>query len=137
MKKLSTLFICLFVIASCSKDDDNETIDKSGAKAMTSFLFAAVDNEALSTDVKATIDEEKKTITAEFSIGTNITSLKPRITISEDAKVSPGDKEAEDFSEAVIYTVTAEDGTEAKYTVVVTVEKSDAKQIIAFTFLAT
>ncbi|MEM9362987.1 MAG: hypothetical protein AAGA43_10140 [Bacteroidota bacterium] len=134
MKRISILFLSLFVLASCSNDD--ETIDKSGAKAMTSFVFTAEENDALSTDMKATIDEEKKTITAEFSIGTDVTSLKPTITISEDAKVSPGDKEAKDFSEVVTYTVTAEDATEAKYTVTVTVGKSDAKAITSFVFKA-
>ncbi|MEM9362988.1 MAG: DUF5018 domain-containing protein [Bacteroidota bacterium] len=136
MKNIGILILALLVCLSCS-NDDNEDIKKSNEKAMISFVFAAVDNEALSTDVKATIDEEKKTVTGQFPSGTNITSLKPSITISEDAKVSPGDKEAEDFSEAVTYTVTAGDGSKTEYTVIATVKKSDAKQITAFTFLAT
>ncbi|MEM7484312.1 MAG: leucine-rich repeat domain-containing protein [Bacteroidota bacterium] len=138
MKKINILFLSLFVLASCSKDDDNDNgTAKSSAKAITAFVFTATENEALSADVKASIDEDKKTVTAEFPAGTAVTSLKPSITISEDAKVTPGDKEAKDFSEAVAYTVTAEDGTEAKYTVTVTIGKSSAKAITSFVFLAT
>ncbi|MEM7484313.1 MAG: leucine-rich repeat domain-containing protein [Bacteroidota bacterium] len=135
MKKLSILFLSLFALTSCSKDDDNNGADKSDAKAITAFVFTATENEALSADVKAAIDEDKKTVTAELPAGTAVTSLKPSITISEDAKVTPGDKEAKDFSEAVAYTVTAEDGTEAKYTVTVTIGESGAKAITSFQFL--
>ncbi|MBS9462856.1 leucine-rich repeat domain-containing protein [Flagellimonas sp. 389] len=134
MKKINILFLSLFVLASCSKDDDNGTANSS-AKAITAFVFTTAENETLSADVKATIDEEKKTVTAELPAGTAVTSLKPSITISEDAKVTPGDKEAKDFSEAVAYTVTAEDGTEAKYTVTVTIGESGAKAITSFQFL--
>ncbi|WP_396590950.1 leucine-rich repeat domain-containing protein [Allomuricauda sp. R78024] len=135
MKKIKILFLSLFVLAACSKDDDDNGTAKSSAKAITTFVFTAAENDALSADVKAAIDEEKKTVTAELPAGTAVTSLKPSITISEDAKVTPGDKEAKDFSEAVAYTVTAEDGTEVKYTVTVTVGESDAKAITSFQFL--
>ncbi len=136
MKKIKILFLSLFVLAACSKDDDDNGTAKSSAKAITTFVFTAAENDALSADVKAAIDEDKKTISAEFPAGTAVTSLKPSITISEDAKVTPGDKEAKDFSEAVAYTVTAEDGTEVKYTVTVTIGKSNAKEIISFVFTA-
>ncbi|MBS9462854.1 DUF5018 domain-containing protein [Flagellimonas sp. 389] len=136
MKKINILFLSLFVLAACSKDDDNNAADKSGAKAITAFVFAAADNDALTEDIKAEIDEDEKTVTAEFPAGTNITALKPSVTISEDAKVDPGNKEVKNFSDVVVYTVTAEDGTEAKYNVTATVGKSDAKAILEFIFAA-
>lgn len=137
MKKISILFLSLFVLASCSKDDDNDnSAAKSDAKAITAFTFAAADNDALSEDVKAAIDEDKKTITAEVPFSTDVTALEPTIAVSEKATVSPENKVAKDFTETVEYTVTAEDGSEAKYAVTVAVAKSDAKQIMTFSFLA-
>ncbi|SHE98612.1 Leucine-rich repeat (LRR) protein [Arenibacter palladensis] len=135
MKKIKILFLSLFVLAGCSKDDDDNGTAKSSAKAITAFVFTAAENDALSADVKAAIDEEKKTIAAEFPSSTEVTALKPSITLSEDAKVSPDNKAAKDFSQAVAYTVTAEDGTDVKYTVTVTVSESDAKAITSFQFL--
>ncbi|UII77377.1 DUF5018 domain-containing protein [Flagellimonas sp. HMM57] len=142
MKKISILFLSLFVLASCSKDDDNNGDNnaggdkKSDAKAITAFTFLADDNVALADDVKATIDEDEKRITAEIPLGTDVTSLKPSITLSENATVDPKEKMTIDFNNDVTYTVTAEDGSTKKYTVTVTVEKSDSKQITSFVFLA-
>ncbi|MBS9462852.1 hypothetical protein KIM67_10550 [Flagellimonas sp. 389] len=136
MKKIIILFLSLFVLVSCSKDDDNEASKKSGATTITAFTFTATDNEALTEDVKAEIDENQKTINAKVPSGTNVKTLKPSITLSENATVDPKEKTAVDFSDDVIYTVTGEDGSTAKYTVAVTVEKSDAKQITSFVFLA-
>ncbi|UII77798.1 DUF5018 domain-containing protein [Flagellimonas sp. HMM57] len=137
MKKLSLLFLSLFVLAACSKDDDNNNgTDGSSDTEITSFTFLATDHEGLSEDVKATIDKGNKTIKAELPSNVDIKTLKPTITVSEGASVSPKDKAETDFSEAVTYTVTAEDGSEAKYTVTVTLGKSSAKAIASFKFLA-
>ncbi|MBS9463377.1 DUF5018 domain-containing protein [Flagellimonas sp. 389] len=139
MKKLNILFLSLFVLAACSKDDDNDTggdAKKSDANEITAFTFLASDNEALSQDVKATIDKDAKTVTAEVPVDTDVSALTPTIELSEKATVDPKDKTARDFSEAVMYTVTAEDGTEAKYTVTVIKGRSSAKAITGFRFLA-
>ncbi|UII77378.1 leucine-rich repeat domain-containing protein [Flagellimonas sp. HMM57] len=136
MKKVSILFLSLLVLVSCSKDDDNTNVDKSDAKAITAFVFAAADNDALTEDIKAEIDEGEKTIAATVPSGTDVKVLKPTLTVSEKAKTSPDNKAAKDFTEAVEYTVTAEDGSEAKYAVTVSVGKSSAKEITSFVFLA-
>ncbi|MEO1486014.1 MAG: DUF5018 domain-containing protein [Bacteroidota bacterium] len=139
MKKISILFLSLFVLAACSKDDDNgngSDAKKSDAKEIISFTFLASENEALDEDVKATIDKEKKTIMALVPNGTSITSLKPTLTLSDKATVNPKDKVTADFSKEVPYTVTAEDGSSQKYTVTVTVGKSNAKEILSFVFRA-
>ncbi|UII77375.1 DUF5018 domain-containing protein [Flagellimonas sp. HMM57] len=135
MKKLSILFLSLFVLVSCSKDDDNDNA-KSSARAITAFVFAATANEALTEDVKAKIDEDGKAINAEVPFGTNITALKPTITVSEGAKVSPDSKAVKDFTEEVEYMVTAEDGSTDKYLVNIGIATSGAKEIMSFVFLA-
>ncbi|UII77799.1 DUF5018 domain-containing protein [Flagellimonas sp. HMM57] len=139
MKRISILFLSLFVLAACSKDDDNDTggdAKKSDANEITAFTFLASDNEALSQDVKATIDKGAKTVTAEVPVGTDVKALKPTIALSEKATVDPKDKTSRDFSEEVTYTVTAEDGSTNKYTITVIIGKSSAKAITGFKFLA-
>lgn len=61
-------------------------------------------------------------IAVEVAHGTDVTSLKPTIVISEGASVSPKSGASKDFTNPVEYTVTAANGTSTKkYTVTVTV----------------
>lgn len=84
------------------------------AKAITSFAF-----NGLTPAVNATINENAKTITATVPAGTNRTALVPTIAVSAKATVDPASGVAKDFTNAVTYTVTAEDGSTATYTVTV------------------
>ena len=88
------------------------TFDKLDSEAnITKFVVA---------DVEATISGTD--ITAELPNGTDVTKLKPIITISKDATVSPKSGAQKDFTDPVQYVVTAEDGTTKKtYTVTITV----------------
>ena len=94
--------------------------ESSEAKILK-FIFdrnvAAVDSLVLGEPV---IDEESKTITFRVADSTTTEHLKqlvPTIEISEQATITPEDGVAQDFNEPVQYTVTAEDGTQAVYTV--------------------
>ncbi|UOB19145.1 leucine-rich repeat domain-containing protein [Abyssalbus ytuae] len=137
MKKY--FYVLLFVaggicMASCNKDDDNPS-PKSDAKQILSFVFKEEDNTALNEDVTAEINQEDKTITATVPFGTELTSLLPEVEVSEKAAVSPTG--AQDFSNEVTYTVTAENGTKATYKVIVNQAEpnaSNAKQILSFVF---
>lgn len=86
----------------------------SSAKSITSFAF-----NGLTPAVNAIIDENAKTIAATVPAGTSLTALVPTIAVSADATVSPASGEAKDFTSAVTYTVTAQDGTTQAYTVTV------------------
>lgn len=112
------LFIGLLYIWSCKdKPDPTPTpVIKNSAKDITKFSFAA-----LSPTIDAIIDVSAKTIKAELPIGTDLTKLVPTITLSDKATVSPATGAAQDFSKAVTYTVTAEDGTTQAYTVTVSI----------------
>ncbi|MEO1486012.1 MAG: leucine-rich repeat domain-containing protein [Bacteroidota bacterium] len=123
--------LILFTFFSCSDDQDVDNSAKSDAKEITAFAFRAADNDDLDADVRATIDKEKKSITASVPFGTDVTKLKPTLTISEKATVSPKDKVEVDFSDDVEYTVTAEDGSTQKYTVTVTISLSERDALIA------
>ncbi len=88
---------------------------KSGAKEMLTFSF-----NGLSPVVNAIIDGATKTILATLPAGTNVTKLVPTFTVSPKANASPASGATQDFSKAVPYTVTAEDGSTQTYSVTVT-----------------
>jgi len=74
------------------------------------------------------------TITIIVKSGTNLATLKPIITISPKASVSPASLEEVDFSNGpVIYTVTAESGLQQQWIVSVLGEKIYEANILTFT----
>ncbi|WP_339841986.1 hypothetical protein [uncultured Maribacter sp.] len=135
---LLLLLLLMIGITGCSKDDAppiaKEEVKLSDKKQITEFKFLAIDNTVLAADVIATIDINAKTISANLPSDIPLTALTPKISISPKAIVSPtGEK---DFTDAVTYTVTAEDGTTSNYAVTAT-SKSSAKAITSFVFLLT
>ncbi|MEQ8416849.1 MAG: DUF5018 domain-containing protein [Imperialibacter sp.] len=88
----------------------------SSAKDIISFLLHKQTGDAV-------INTTDHTVTIEVEVDADITSLSPAITVSDKASVSPGSEVAQDFSAAVVYTVTAEDGSTQEWTVTVTVEE--------------
>ncbi len=125
-KRFFTMLMIAFMgigVMSCSDDDDTsptptpdpdpDPVESSEAN-ITSFVFAELDPS-----VTATIDGTN--IMAELPTGTDVTALSPTIEVSDEATVAPASGEAQDFSEPVTYTVTAEDGTTQEYTVTVSV----------------
>jgi hypothetical protein len=85
----------------------------STSKSITGFSFAT----PVATGV---IDEETKTITVTVPYGTDVTNLSPLI-MHTGASIAPASSTPQDFTDPVVYTVTAADGTTAQYTVTVTV----------------
>ncbi|WP_194767911.1 T9SS type A sorting domain-containing protein [Tamlana sp. I1] len=70
---------------------------------------------------EATIDATAHTVAIEVAFGTDLTSLTPAITLSANATVNPLSGVAQDFSNPVVYSVTAEDATTMQdWTVTVT-----------------
>lgn len=95
-----------YMVEAVVHDADNE-------KRILSFVIDGVGGE---------INEIAKTVTLSLPEGTDVTQLVPTIEVSEGATVSPASGEAQDFTDPVTYTVTAQNGTTAAYTVTVTVE---------------
>ncbi len=106
---------------------------------IATFIFEAANNDALSADVTAPISTDG-TVTAAVPHGTAVTALVPTITLPAGATVAPASGVAQDFTDPVTYTVTAEDGeTSADFTVTVTVAAADAStacDITSFVFEA-
>ena len=88
----------------------------SNQKAITTFDF-----DSLSPSVTGTIDENAHTVSLTVPFGTNVTNLIPSIIISSAATVLPNSLVAQDFTNPVTYTVTAENNSTQAYTVTVTV----------------
>lgn len=128
MKRPSTLLWVMVVVAllssSCKKENNNTSNDDNGtptqelssAKRILSFEFSDL-------DIAAVIDNVERTVTATVPFGTDVRALVPEIMVSKKAKVSPGSGVAMNFTNSVIYTVTAEDGSQAFYTATVMVEE--------------
>jgi sulfatase modifying factor 1 len=142
-EKVRKLFLLLLVLlllltltffTACKGGEDGESSDNE----ITSFSFLKVNNAALSTDVTGTISGT--TITASVPFGTDRSALVASftttgisVTVSGVAQISG--ITVNDFTGAVIYTVTAEDGTTSNYTVTVSEAPSSEKKITSFSFL--
>lgn len=83
---------------------------------------------------ESVIDDTNETVTVSMPTDTDVTSLTPSISISAGANVSPASGVAQNFTNAVTYTVTAEDGTTTKlYDVTVQLVESTEALITGFT----
>ncbi len=90
------------------------------AKEITEFSVAGVLGTISGTNISVTLP-----------YGSSVDSLTPSIT-STGASINPSASIAQDFSDAVTYTVTAADGTHQHYVVTVTVAFNPAKEITEF-----
>lgn len=83
---------------------------KSSLKAITGF---SVEGQIGDTSIFA------ETYNVEFTVPatTDVTKLTPKITISDKAAISPASDVTTDFTNPVVYTVTAEDGSTQTWTV--------------------
>ncbi|MEQ8626594.1 T9SS type A sorting domain-containing protein [Ekhidna sp.] len=75
----------------------------------------------------AVIDAINHTVGVEVDAGTDVTNLTPSITVSQGANYSPSG--AQDFTNTVIYTVTAEDGTSQDWDVTVLAGENTAPSL--------
>lgn len=161
MKKLLVFIDLLLVlafsllIASCGGggggggSDEAESSPAPAAPALSSnaeivsFIFARANNPAianangiggdLSGNPATEGDVATVTVTYPFNSLTeeNLRSLKPVILVSEGASISPASGVAQDFTNPVNYTVTAQDGSTKVWTVSVT-ERSASERSISY-----
>jgi hypothetical protein len=101
------------------------TVPLNTAKAITAFSIIS----PVSAD--GTIDETLKTITVTVPYGTDVTVMTASVSHT-GALIDPDPAAPGSYAAPVPYTVTAEDGSTAAYTVTVTVALNTAKEITAF-----
>ncbi|MEQ8713565.1 MAG: LamG-like jellyroll fold domain-containing protein [Cyclobacteriaceae bacterium] len=99
------------------------------SRGQTTTLVGAFDVISIDTDILsfainemfAQVDALNHTIELNLPAGTNLSTLSPTLSLSEGATVIPESVVAQNFTNPVIYTVTAEDGsTTQDWTVTVT-----------------
>ena len=102
-----------YMVEAVVHDADNE-------KSILSFRFDALDCDGV-------INEVLRRVDCLLPAETDVTQLVPSIVVSEGATVEPASGVAQDFTNPVTYTVTAQNGTTAVYTVTVVVEGGDVE----------
>lgn len=104
-----------FGFIACSDDDDDPVV-LSGANAIEEFKIESL-------DLIGKVNKEEATVTIDISASFELEKLKnvkPTITISKHAKISPSASDAQDFSDLekpVVYTVTAQNDEAKKWTI--------------------
>jgi len=128
------------IIPSAPASDPAPDQSELSGKSITSFNFSS-----LIPEVVGVIDEENHTISLAVPFNTEVGTLVPLITISERALINPNSNVAQDFSNPVTYTVTAEDSSTQNYIATVTTapdpnpvidpaEDTAAPEITSYTF---
>ncbi|MFA6999701.1 MAG: immunoglobulin-like domain-containing protein [Candidatus Paceibacterota bacterium] len=88
----------------------------SGEKSIISFNFESLDPQVI-----GTVNDTDHTVNLTVPFGTDIKTLIPTIAISAKASINPTNLSAQDFTNPLTYTVTAEDNSLQSYIVSVTV----------------
>ena len=110
------------------------TVVDATSKEITGFGFVG-----LASDIPVVIDHDNGTITVSLPSGTNLENLVATFT-SSGAQVRIGDiiqvsgTTANDFSNPVIYTVVADDGSTRTYTLTIQLTTLTSKEITGFGF---
>ena len=91
---------------------------ESSEKEIESFIFTAANNPAIPFNIHGSVSVNTIIIEAPYNV--DISDLNPTINIS-GFRINPSSGEAQDFTNPVVYTVIAEDGSEFLYTVTVTI----------------
>lgn len=127
MKTKTYLYIAAVFFLSCSKDESAVETPLSNENFVLNFELS-IDGEFM----QGSINEASNTVV--FNIqNANVGNITPSITISAKSDIVPSGTVPQDFSSPVYYTVTAENGDERTYEVIVnnTILNGD-NQLISF-----
>jgi len=83
-----------------------------------SFTFLAADNSFLDEDLVGTIDPENYEIRFEVAAGTDVSNLTPSASVALGVEATPDLNESQNFSSAVVYTLSVPHGDEQEWTVI-------------------
>ena len=112
-------FVTLLSCGSGEGDVPDNPSPASSAKAITTFSFT-------SPVARGVINENAKTISVTVPYGTNVTALVATFattgaSVKVGSTIQTSGRVSNDFTNAIAYTVTADDGSIATYTVTVTI----------------
>lgn len=98
----------------------------SSEKAIVSLTLEKLAHSQFLTDYHGVVDESAKTVSVVVPYGSDLTALRPRLSLSDGASSEPASRIPVDLSSPVIYTVTAADESTQPYTVSATVLDQEA-----------
>ncbi|WP_422859691.1 DUF5018 domain-containing protein [Flagellimonas sp. S174] len=106
-----TIAVSILLVASCSTDTSNEQQEeRSSGKRILEFSVLGL---------SGMINQEDNIISLVVPDDSDLTTLAPTLSISENASVSPASGTSQDFTTSVEYIVSAEDGTTQNYLVTI------------------
>lgn len=125
IKRLSLAILAvLFVFTACDVEQEPFLQYAENEKALLSFNVDTV---------VGLIDETAGTVTLTFPKGVDVSHLTPTIKVSSYATIEPESGVAQDFTNPVVYTITAFDGSSVEYVVSAVFEDPEnEKSILAF-----
>jgi len=123
LRKFSVLFFVALLFSQCTRD-----VILSDEREILSFFFP---------NIATNVVFNGNNIEVEVSVCLDVSRLAPIITYSPMSTISPRSGEEVDFTNPVVYTVTAQDGSTANYTVTVTQNLSRRNEILTFELLGT
>ena len=112
---------------------------KSSAKVLLTFGLNKADNPSLTVDCAGIITGNNVSLLVPFR--TDLSSFKASFTISPKSTIKVGETVQQDkmtinnFTNPVIYTITAEDGSSVNYHVSISWAANTAKDLLTFSFL--
>jgi hypothetical protein len=133
LRNMAISFACLAVTAASASCEPAEEPGPD-APAFAEFTFA---NQRGTSD----IDAKKRTVKSVAECGTNIASLAPEFKLSPegttatvDGKAQESGKTAQNFTDAVVYSLTTPDGETAEWTVTITLPDDcpEAEDLLIF-----
>lgn len=121
---ISLFSIILLSLWNCSSEIPELKKPKSPQKDILSFKF-----EDFNPIVEGDIDTTLRTVRLRLPVATKVIALKPTITVSQSATVTPNSLIAQNFTNPFTYFVTAADCTKRAYQVIVTVALANDPEI--------
>ena len=126
-KLLLTIFTGLstLILWNCSSEIPTLKAARSPKKDILTFKF-----EDFTPKSEGDIDTTLRTVLIRVPVATKVIALKPTITVSPEASITPGNLVPQNFTIPVIYLVTASDCTKRAYRVSVIVALATDPEII-------
>lgn len=117
---LSSLLCLTFIFSGCERGNDINQLPPANLRNIESFVLNPYNNpDNITMKFTATIDQNSRIIRLKLPKSLRLDSIRPAIQVSPWASVSPMNLELVDLTkDTVEYTVTAESGKKAIYSVV-------------------
>lgn len=134
-KKLLLSFLfgtTLLILWNCSSEIPTLKAARSPKKDIITFKF-----EDFTPHPEGDIDTTLRIVSIRVPIATKVIALKPTITVSPEASISPGNLVPQNFTSPVTYFVTASDCTKRAYRVSVIVALATDPEIIGIETIST